>query len=314
MCLGSTLTVGTERLYKLEAEEFLNEPTYVHRCQLIDDTVQRDILQKYIDLIKNIATKNDSDEIDDEFDKDDSLNSSLISLENIEIDVHCSRKELTKINPKFEQTNYQYTVSVVDFKRIKGGVSTKRSIAESFQCDQSNSQQRTNEAMTSFYADKSIQLLLNKNKPCADDTAENTCTAPNSQPQNMSNLLNNTTGSTSIVSCHVSSSLKLQTIESNLKDKQNSLNDNELNQNETLYAISESTRIHNVDDKNCTLLDDIGDTTQTNGFTSEINKDRDATLNAESHASAIVSGEHFKNGGGDFLHVLEPNKMKKSNG
>jgi hypothetical protein len=290
-------------LYKLENEEFLNEPTYVHRCQLVDDQVQRETLQKYLDLIKSGPSKNDSDDMDDGYDRDENLNTSHILIENIEIDINCLSKELTKINPKYDLMSYQYTIKVVDFKRIKSGFSNNKSIDAS-ECDESRSQQTC--TMDSFYANKSIEILLNKDKICADDTAENTCAAPNSQQQNLSTYLNNTTGSTSILSCHVSSSLKLPTIDSNLKEKQNSLNDNELNQNETLYAISESTRIQHADDNN-TYMDDIDDLTQTS---ISLNKDKDATL-ANSCSNRVVSlGDNYKNEANFLKDLIKINQKR----
>ena len=280
---GNLLSVGFDRVFKLELEEFLNEPTYVHRCKLVDDPIQRDTLEKYLDLLKSSPTKNEKYDLDGNCDSDDSLNSSHISIDTIEIDIDCLAKELTQIAPDNELFNIQYTIKVVDYKRIKSNNKNKSSgdcnESSNSLSDESKSQQRQGCHLDSFCGSKSVEVL-NKDKISNDETNENTVLSKHKK--NSSNYLDNTAGSTSIISCYVPSDLKTQIIDLNLKEKLNGHELRDLNQNESLYAISESTRIHAGDKDGNNTYDDIDNITQTNAngdFSQE--KDKDATLNAD---------------------------------
>jgi hypothetical protein len=97
--------------------------------------------------------------------------------------------------------------------------------------------------------DKSMEIL-HKDKVCRNETNESS----NAQAQNLSNNFLDNTESTSIISCYVSG-MKPQTTDFNAEENQYENVLRELNPNESLYAISESTRIQ-VGDKDGTY-DDI---------------------------------------------------------
>ena len=292
-----------DRVYKLENAEFLNEPTYVHRCKLIDDSNQREMLEKYIELLKSSPSKNGQDGNRDDCDKDDNLNSSHISMDSIEIDIDCISKELTELKTA-NATNYQYTIKVIDYKKIKSGYTNKSDYdyENSSLADSSKSQQRQAE---SFYTGKSVEVIY-KDRICTNETNDNTCTVLIGQQQNLSNnYLDNTTGSTSIISCYVSD-LKPQTIDFNFKEKQNDHELKDLNQNESLYAISESTRIQ-AGDKDGTY-DDIENITQTNGNDDICQDDKDVTL------QEMISVINKNNGEENVMKEFRKIEIRKSNG
>lgn len=108
--------ISMDRIFKIEKKEFLDEPIYTSRCQLVDDEQQRAKFEKYLDLIKGsispLPKENSSSQ-------QDHLNSSHIAMENIEIQIICLSKQLTQISPMSTLQNDQYTINVVEIKRIK---------------------------------------------------------------------------------------------------------------------------------------------------------------------------------------------------
>ena len=169
--------------------------------------------------------------------------------------------------------------------------------------ENSKSQQRQGE---SFFTGKSLEVLC-KDKVCANETNDNTCTVLGSLPQNLSNnYLDNTNGHASILSCNVSD-LKPQTIEFNFKEKQTDHELKELNQNESLYAISESTRIQ-AGDKDGTY-DDIENITQTNENEDFTLNDKDVTISEE-----MVNVIHNIDAGEIVLKDSRKIEIRKSNG
>ena len=243
---GKVLHMGVDRLFKLEKEEFLNEPTYVHRCQLVDEQGQRDSFEKYLDLLKSNTSLNDSDEINE--------SKSHISIDNIEINIACIKREMTPLKIKYNPENYQYTVRVNDYKRIKPALNTSKL------ADRSSLQPNRDSSYNS-----SVIQILNKDR-VFNESAENTL-CDNGLHDNFPNkqqyYFNNSVVSTSIVS-YGSSSIKLPDINHDTKN----LEDRNEN-NFTMYAISESTRIQQ-DDKENNTYDDIEDITQTNETADEI--------------------------------------------
>ena len=111
-----TAQVKNERVYQLDNKSFLNEPIYAHRCQLLDSSQQRDKFEKYLDLLKSDIN---STGLGVKSGKDESFNSSHISMENIEIQIVCLNKKRTELNQLTSLKNNQYTVNVVDFKRLR---------------------------------------------------------------------------------------------------------------------------------------------------------------------------------------------------
>ena len=286
-----------QRVYKLDVPEFLNEPTYVHRCKLVDDPVQRETLEKYLDLLKSSPSKNDRDANEDNFDRDDSLNSSHISIDNIEIDIDCVSKDLVEMRPANSVSNFQYTIKVIDYKRIKSGYSNKSECdyENSSLGDSSKSQQRHS---SSLYIIKSVEIL-HKDKVCTNETNESS----SGRAQNLSSNYLDNTGSTSIISCYVSD-MKPQATDFNAKEKHSENELKDLNQNESLYAISESTRIGDKDG----TYDDIDNITQTNENRDQTQIDKDATLNQETANRIQINGD------ANILTDLKKSGIRKSNG
>lgn len=115
MCLLLLFKVTVDRLFRIEKKEFLDEPISVHRCQLIEGAAERNNFEKYLNLIKSdsfSAAKNTSQH-------DNSLNSSHIAMENIEIKIRILSKAQTNLQPMTYLKNTQYTIDVLDFKRIR---------------------------------------------------------------------------------------------------------------------------------------------------------------------------------------------------
>jgi hypothetical protein len=275
----------------------------VHRCKLVDDPVQRETLEKYLELLKSSPSKNDRDDNEDNFDRDDSLNSSHISIDNIEIDIDCVSKDLAEMRPANSVSNFQYTIKVIDYKRIKSGYSNNKSDCDfenSSLGDNSKSQQRHS---NSFCMIKSVEIL-HKDKVCTNETNESS----SGRAQNLSNNYLDNTGSTSIISCYVSD-MKPQATDFNAKEKQNENELKDLNQNESLYAISESTRIQ-MGEKDGTYddIDQLDNITQTNENENQTQVDKDATLNQEMANKIQINGE------ANILTDLKKSGIRKSNG
>ncbi len=103
--------ISNERIFKLDKKEFLEEPIRAHRCQLIDsDHEQRKKLEKYFELIKSSS-----------FDSNclDSLSSSYIAMDNVEIQIRCVSKAHTTVHQMTSLKNTQYTISVLEWRKIR---------------------------------------------------------------------------------------------------------------------------------------------------------------------------------------------------
>ena len=98
-----TLTVGNDRLYRIDNDQFLNEPSYVHRCFLQEEQEQLRRFSKYIDIIK--TNRNDSS-----------------GLDNLEILIECMQRVMTRLHVQSNIENYQYEVRVLEVKRVKSCV------------------------------------------------------------------------------------------------------------------------------------------------------------------------------------------------
>lgn len=119
-----TVQVANDRIFKLQEKQFIDEPTYAHRCQLVDEFQQRAKFEKYLDLLKgsvqtNFQTSKDFNSSAEHQQNNENLNSSHISMENIEIQITCLSKTCSQLNQMTNLQNDQYTISVVDFKRIR---------------------------------------------------------------------------------------------------------------------------------------------------------------------------------------------------
>jgi hypothetical protein len=113
-----TAQVAFDRIFKLDKKEYFEEPIYAHRCQLVDDVQQRAKFEKYLELLK--GSIHPAKEIASSFNSEqNSLNSSHIAMENIEIQVVCMSKTCSVFNQMTSLQNYQYTINVVDFKRLR---------------------------------------------------------------------------------------------------------------------------------------------------------------------------------------------------
>ncbi|CAF0857163.1 unnamed protein product, partial [Brachionus calyciflorus] len=99
-----TLTVTNDRLYKIVQEEFLSEPSYVHRCFLQEEQEQLQRFSKYIDMLKSSGMD---------------PNTNLISIDNLEIQIEVLEKILTPLHVQSDIKNYQYKIKVLDIKRVK---------------------------------------------------------------------------------------------------------------------------------------------------------------------------------------------------
>lgn len=110
-----TLTVGNDRLYRIECEEFLNEPSYVHRCFLQEEQEQLRRFSKYIDMLK--SNQNDSS-----------------GLDNLEILIECLDRVMTPLHVQSNIENYQYEIKVIDVKRV-----SQSSVPQSPNCMLNNS-------------------------------------------------------------------------------------------------------------------------------------------------------------------------------
>lgn len=112
----SNFKISNERIYMLEKKEFLEEPIRAHRCQLIDsDLEQRKKLEKYFELMKSTSfdLKNSST-------YGDSLqSSSYIAIDNVEIQIKCESKAKTTIHQMTSLKNSQYTISVLEWRKIR---------------------------------------------------------------------------------------------------------------------------------------------------------------------------------------------------
>lgn len=99
----------------LDKKEFLEEPIRAHRCQLIDsDPEQRKKLEKYFELMKSTSfdLKNNST-------YGDSLQSSYIAIDNVEIQIKCLSKAKTTIHQMTSLKNSHYTISVLEWRKIR---------------------------------------------------------------------------------------------------------------------------------------------------------------------------------------------------
>jgi len=98
--------------------------------------------------------------------------------------------------------------------------------------------------------------------------------------------------------------MKPQATDFNAKEKQSENELKDLNQNESLYAISESTRIGDKD----VTCDDIDNITQKNENGDQTQIDKDATLNQEMANRIQINGD------ANILTDLKKSGIRKSNG
>jgi hypothetical protein len=287
---GRVLQMRVDRLFKLEKEEFLNEPTYVHRCQLVDEHGQRGSFEKYLDLLKCNTSLNDNDEVND--------SKSHISIDNIEITIACIKREMTPLMIKYSPENYQYTVRVNDYKRISPAPPLNASKLAN------NSSLQLNGGADASYNSSAIQIL-NTDRVFNESTENTLCDngLHDNFPNKQQSYFNNSVVSTSIVS----SSIKLTDTNHdtrNLEDR----NENNL----SIYAISESTRIQQDDKENNTYDDDIEeDITQTNEITDDVLNQFTNYLNGHLLTNGMRGPVDKREDTSNWLQNLEDNDENK---
>ncbi|CAF1134439.1 unnamed protein product [Brachionus calyciflorus] len=92
-----TLIFTNDKLYQIVKEDFLSEPSYVHRCFLEEENEQLERFSKFIDNLKSSGMNPDAD---------------LNSDDNLEIQV--LEKNLASLHLQSDIKNYKYKIKILD--------------------------------------------------------------------------------------------------------------------------------------------------------------------------------------------------------